>query len=63
MVFTESCGMVQRSKTGFLCSFGAERVKCSNLFRNPALKAIRVDTFFCINLGGTTVIQSSHTFL
>ena len=45
-VFSESCGMVQRSKTVFLCSFGAEKVKISSLFRKPALKAIRVDALY-----------------
>ena len=46
VVFSESCGVVKRSKTYFLCSFGAEKVKTSSLFRNPALKAIRVDAFY-----------------
>ena len=27
LVFAESCGVVRRSRTNFLCSFGAEKVK------------------------------------
>ena len=32
VVFAESCGLVQRSKTDFLCSFGAEKVNITVTF-------------------------------